>query len=76
VARPTIAGEMHGILTTLLAGPGAQLTPVATPIALVPLQASTEPQFGLVASGDRRHSAYRKHLDRALKEPFVRFLPG
>ena len=37
VARPTITGEMHGILTTLLAGRGSQLTPIAAPIAFVPL---------------------------------------
>ncbi len=33
VSRPTITGEMHGILTTLLAGRGSQLTPIAAPIA-------------------------------------------
>jgi hypothetical protein len=38
VARPSITGEMHGILTTLQAGRGAHLTPVSTPIVLVPLQ--------------------------------------
>lgn len=76
VARPTIAGEMYGILTTLQAGPGSQLIPVATPIALIPASAIPDPQFGLVATGDRHHGAYRRHLDRALNEPFVRLLPG
>jgi transcriptional regulator with XRE-family HTH domain len=33
VSRPTILGEMYGILTTLLAGRGSLLTPIAAPIA-------------------------------------------
>ncbi len=33
VSRPTITGEMYGILTTLLAGRGSLLTPIAAPIA-------------------------------------------
>ncbi len=38
VSRPTISGEMHGILATLRVGRGSQLTPVAAPIAFVPLR--------------------------------------
>ena len=34
VSRPTINGEMFGIMTTLRAGRGSQLTPIAAPIAL------------------------------------------
>ena len=41
VSRPTIRGELHGILTTLQVGRGAQLTPVATPIVLVPFKTVT-----------------------------------
>jgi hypothetical protein len=37
ISRPTINGEMFGIMTTLQAGRGAQLIPVAAPIAYVPL---------------------------------------
>src|SRR5881227_3709082 len=36
---PTRSGRIHGILTTLLVGRGAQLTPVAAPIALIPASA-------------------------------------
>src|SRR5207253_2388747 len=43
VSRPTITGEMYGILTTLLAGRGSLLTPIAAPIAFVPLQAVAKP---------------------------------
>src|ERR1700682_6469944 len=38
VARPSISGDMHGILATLHAGRGAQLTPAAAPIVLVPVR--------------------------------------
>jgi transcriptional regulator with XRE-family HTH domain len=38
VARPTISGEMYGIITTLLAGHGSLLTPIAAPIAYLPIQ--------------------------------------
>lgn len=37
LGRPTIAGALYGILTTLQAGRGSQLTPIAAPIALVPI---------------------------------------
>jgi transcriptional regulator with XRE-family HTH domain len=36
VSRPTRLGEMYGIILTLLAGRGSNLTPIASPIALVP----------------------------------------
>ena len=38
VSRPTIVGEMYGIITTLLAGRGSLLTPIAAPIAYVPVK--------------------------------------
>jgi hypothetical protein len=37
LGRPTISGEMYGLLTTLQAGPGSQLVPVSVPLALVPM---------------------------------------
>src|SRR5262249_8246262 len=52
VARPTINGEMYGILTTLQAGRGAQLTPVAAPIALVPLQKLKNVEVGQIRPGN------------------------
>src|SRR6266568_9439101 len=51
VARPTITGEMFGILTTLQAGRGAQLTPVAAAIAFVPLKALPDVKFGRIGAG-------------------------
>lgn len=76
VSRPTISGEMYGILTTLLAGRGAQLTPVATPIALVPLDAVKEVGFGRISAGHPCHAAFRTILRRTVDEPFAIFVPG
>ena len=45
VARPTISGEMYGIITTLLAGRGSLLTPIAAPIALSADQDGPKPDF-------------------------------
>jgi transcriptional regulator with XRE-family HTH domain len=76
VARPTISGEMYGILTTLQVGRGAQLTPVAAPIALVPLRGFKEVQFGRVGPEDACYATYRAYLKRTVEEPFALFLPG
>jgi transcriptional regulator with XRE-family HTH domain len=76
ISRPTIAGEMYGILTTLLAGRGSLLTPIAAPIALVPLKAVPNPTFGRIAASDPNHELYRKHLQRTVDEPFALFAKG
>jgi transcriptional regulator with XRE-family HTH domain len=75
LTRPTISGEMHGILTTLQAGRGAQLTPVAAPIAFVPVDAMPV-EFGRIATGHPCHEAYRKVLRRTIEEPFALLLPA
>jgi transcriptional regulator with XRE-family HTH domain len=76
VSRPTITGEMYGILTTLLAGRGSLLTPIAAPIAFVPLRAITDPTFGRVEASEPHHALYRTHLQRTIDEPFALFLAG
>ena len=76
VTRPTISGEMYGILTTLQVGRGAQLTPVAAPIALIPLRRLKEVHFGRVGPSDSCYAMYRQHLKRTVEEPFALFLPG
>ena len=76
VARPTINGEMYGILTTLKAGRGSQLIPVAAPIAFVPLQSAKEAQFGQIVAGHPCYHAYRQYLQRNVEEPFAMFFPG
>jgi transcriptional regulator with XRE-family HTH domain len=76
VARPTIKGEMHGILTTLQVGRGAQLTPVATPIVLAPVAAVKTPAFGQIKPGHDCYAPYRGYLKRTVDEPFALFMMG
>jgi transcriptional regulator with XRE-family HTH domain len=76
VARPTIKGEMHGILATLQVGRGSHLTPVATPIVLVPFRAVNSPAFGLIKFGHDCYAAYRGFLKRTVDEPFALFMTG
>jgi hypothetical protein len=75
-ARPTISGEMHGILTTLQAGRGAQLIPVATPIVFVPPKLVPEAQFGRIIAGHPCYERFRAYLRRTVEEPFALFMPG
>ena len=76
VSRPTILGEMYGILTTLLAGRGSLLTPIAAPIAYLPIKLIAAPTLGRVMSDDPNYATYRAHLKRTVDEPFAIFLPG
>lgn len=73
LTRPTINGQMHGILTTLQAGRGAQLTPVAAPIALVPAGVLDPMHFGRIAAGHPCYETYRQVLKRTVEEPFALF---
>ena len=76
VSRPTITGEMYGIITTLLAGRGSLLTPVAAPIAFLPIKNVPKPSLGRVSADDASYALYREHLRRTIDEPFAIFLPG
>jgi transcriptional regulator with XRE-family HTH domain len=73
---PRKAGEMYGIITTLLAGRGSLLTPIAAPIALLRIEGFLSPAFGRVSPGDASYAVYREHLRRIAEEPFALFLPG
>jgi len=75
VSRPTIAVEMYGIITTLLAGRGSLLTPIAAPIAFLPAKTLATASFGRVTPADANHALYRQHLRRTVDEPFALFLP-
>ena len=76
VSRPTILGEMYGIITTLLAGRGSLLTPVAAPIAFLPIKMIPNPTLGRISSGDANYAIYREHLRKTIEEPFALFLRG
>jgi transcriptional regulator with XRE-family HTH domain len=74
ISRPTITGAMYGIITTLLAGRGPLLTPIAAPIALLPIKTVANPSVGRIASGDANYPLYRQHLRRTIEEPFALFM--
>jgi len=76
VSRPTILGEMYGIITTLLAGRGSLLTPIAAPIAFLPIKLIAKPTLGRVMKDDANYATYREHLRRTLEEPFALFVQG
>jgi transcriptional regulator with XRE-family HTH domain len=76
VSRPTINGEMYGIITTLLAGRGSLLTPIAAPIAFLPIRTVPNPTLGRIVADDANYAVYRTHLRRTIDEPFAMFLPG
>jgi transcriptional regulator with XRE-family HTH domain len=74
LGRPTIAGEMYGLLSTLHSGAGGHLTPVAAPIALTPLRATPSARFGRVSPGEEGYEVLRTRLDRVLGEAFARVM--
>jgi transcriptional regulator with XRE-family HTH domain len=76
VSRPTITGELYGILTTLLSGRGSALTPIAAPIVLLPIGNVAVPSFGRIGAEDANYETYRKRLQKTLDEPFAVFVAG
>ena len=76
VSRPRISGEMYGIITTLLAGRGSLLTPIAAPIAFLPIKNILNPTLGRVLAADPNYAIYRSHLRLTIDEPFALLLPG
>lgn len=75
VSRPTISGEMYGILTTLQVGRGSQLMPVAAPVVMVPTKDLKDIQFGQIFPADRCYALYRQYLKRTVDDQFAVFLP-
>lgn len=71
--RPLISGEMYGILTTLRAGRGGQLQPVATPLVLLPLTPETG-QFGRIMPPDPLYERLRGHLNRVIGDDHIRLI--
>jgi len=74
LSRPTIAGEMYGIIATLLAGRGSLLTPIAAPIAFLPIRNAAAATFGRITPDDASYATYRKELRRTTDEPFALFV--
>jgi transcriptional regulator with XRE-family HTH domain len=74
VGRPSINGEMHGLLTTLQVGRGAHLIPVSAPIALVPLKRLSDVHFGRIPATHQAYARYRAVLKRTTEEPYALLL--
>ncbi len=74
LGRPTGGGAMCGVLTTLVAGDGAQLMPASAPITLVPLRSNGDAEFGLVKDGQRCFHDYRHRVERISSGGFARLL--
>jgi transcriptional regulator with XRE-family HTH domain len=77
LSRPsTRSGEMYGIIMTLLAGRGPQLTPIAAAIAFLPIKNIPNPTLGRISRDDANYAVYREHLRRTVEEPFALFMHG
>ncbi len=71
LCRPTLQGEMHGILATLLMGRGAHLVPAALPIALVSWDRAPARELGAVSPEAGVHAAYAAILRRTREDGFA-----
>lgn len=74
VAKPTITGELHGILTTLQANRGSHLAPVSTPIVLKAIGAGDKPAFGKITPSHDAYATYARLVRRTVVEDYARFL--
>jgi len=72
LGRPSIAGDMYGLLTTLRSARGGRLTPVAAPIALLRRgkDCTEAPVLGLIEPGQTAFADYRREVDRVCDEEF------
>jgi transcriptional regulator with XRE-family HTH domain len=73
LGRPLIGGEMYGLLSTLQAGPGAQLIPVSVPLALIPLAGADVP-LGRCLPGEDGYDTYAGHLEKVISGGFARLV--
>lgn len=73
LGRPNIQGALSGILTTLVVGTGAQLTPAASPICLTPIRGTEEPLLGLVRPGTACYDDYRQRVASIATKGFALF---
>jgi transcriptional regulator with XRE-family HTH domain len=76
LGRPTLAGSLYGILTTLLVGHGSQLVPASCPIALLRIDPAAAPAFGRIDPGHPSYADYRAELEVVIARDFARFPTG
>jgi transcriptional regulator with XRE-family HTH domain len=74
LSRPTITGEMYGLLSTLKVGLGSNLTPASAPIAFIPMTKAPDAEFGHVGPGHAKFDAYRAHIDRIMGQAYAQFV--
>ena len=51
-------------------------TPIAAPIAFLPIKNIPGSTVGRISSGDANYAIYREHLRRTIDEPFALFFQG
>ncbi len=73
-SRPTPGGAIYGLITSLVSGKGAHLTPFASPIAYVPARNEASAICGVVSPADPAHQGLRQHIDRVLADGFATML--
>jgi transcriptional regulator with XRE-family HTH domain len=73
LGRPTIRGDLNGVLTTLVLGMGSQLIPAASPITLSPCNGPSEPALGLIRPGMECYEEYKHRVDQIAAGRFALF---
>lgn len=74
LARPVITGEMYGLITTLQAGRGSHLSPVAMPIVLQPIKQDAKPSYGRISRGHAAFTRYSALLGKTVADDFATLL--
>ena len=74
LGRPTIAGALHGLLTTLQAPGGSRLLPISCPIVLLPFAASAPQPFGLFRPGEDGFDRLAAPLGQVEGDGFARLV--
>jgi transcriptional regulator with XRE-family HTH domain len=75
LSRPTITGDLHGLVATLRLGRGSHLSPVSFPIALRLLKPDAPaPVFGTIAQHHPAYAGYARLLRTTLSEQFAAFV--
>lgn len=72
--RPTITGELYGLITTLQVGLGGHLTPASLPLALIPMRQAPAAAPGRLHPADLAYTACRERLERITRQGFARLL--
>lgn len=75
LSRPTRGGVLFGLLTTLHAGRGSQLTPASSVIAYVPADRLPDLPMGRISANDPAFEAAQAFLGRVVAEDYAQLYP-